>query len=66
MQSLQGEQREVRYISLTPEKFAEKAETDDAAVQAYYTKNQSKYMTAESVHLAYGELRLDQLAGQAS
>jgi peptidyl-prolyl cis-trans isomerase D len=64
MQSLQSEQREVRFASFAPEKFAEKAVTDDAAVQAYYTKNQARFMTAESVRLAYGELRLDQLASQ--
>jgi peptidyl-prolyl cis-trans isomerase D len=64
VQALQGEQREVRFVSLTPEKFAAQAVTDDAAVQAYLTKNQSRYMTPESVHLAYAELRLDQLASQ--
>src|SRR6185503_2939859 len=64
IQALAGEQREVRFISLDPEKFAAKAVTDDAAVEAYYKKNQAKYMTTESVHLAYGELRLDQVASQ--
>lgn len=64
IQALEGEQREVRFISLDPEKFAAKAVTDDAAVKAYYEKNQAKYMTTESVHLAYGELRLDQVASQ--
>ena len=65
LEGLGGEQREVRYISLLPEKFAPKAVVDDAAVEAYYKKNPAKYMTSESVHLAYGELRLDQVAGQA-
>ena len=64
LQSLQAEQREVRFVSLAPEKFADQAATDDAAVQAYYTKNQARFMTPESVHLAYGELRLEQLASQ--
>lgn len=64
LQSLKSEQREVRFVSLTPEKLAEKAMVDDAAVQAYYTKNQARFMTAESVHLAYAELRQDQLASQ--
>jgi peptidyl-prolyl cis-trans isomerase D len=63
-QALQSEQREVRFISLAPEKFADKAVTDDAAVQAYYTKSQARFMTMESVRLAYGELRVDQLASQ--
>jgi peptidyl-prolyl cis-trans isomerase D len=64
LQSLQGEQREVRFISLPPEKFAAQAVTDDAAVQAYYTANQARFMTTESVHLAYAELRAEQLASQ--
>jgi peptidyl-prolyl cis-trans isomerase D len=55
----------VRFLSLLPDKFASRAVVDDAAVDAYYKKNQAKYMTAESVHLAYGELRLDQAASQA-
>jgi peptidyl-prolyl cis-trans isomerase D len=64
IQSLEGEQREVRFLSFNPDKFAAKAVTDDAAVEAYYKANQAKYMTTESVHLAYGELRLDQVASQ--
>jgi peptidyl-prolyl cis-trans isomerase D len=64
LQSLQAEQREVRVITLPPEKFEAQAKVDDAAVQAYYTKNAANYMTTESVRLAYGELRLDQLASQ--
>ena len=31
---LEGEQREVRFLSLSPEKYAAKAVTDDAAVEA--------------------------------
>ena len=64
VQALEGEQREVRFLSLTPDKFAAKAVVDDAAVEAYFKKNQAKYLTPESVHLAYGELRLDQMASQ--
>jgi peptidyl-prolyl cis-trans isomerase D len=65
-QSLQSEQREVRFLALAPEKLADKAPVDDAAVQAYYTKNQSRFMTPESVHLAYAELRQEQLASQVT
>jgi peptidyl-prolyl cis-trans isomerase D len=64
LQSLLGEQREVRFVSLPAEKYAQQAVTTDAAVEAYYKKNQSRFMTTESVHLAYGELRADQLASQ--
>jgi len=64
MQALQLEQREVRYAVLPADKYAASAVVDDAAVQAYYTKNQSRFMTPEYVQLAYAELRLDQLASQ--
>jgi len=64
LQSLLGEQREVRFLSLPAEKFAAQADTSDAAVEAYYKANQARFMTTESVRLAYGELRADQLASQ--
>lgn len=64
LHALEDEQREVRYAAFTPEKFADNAPLDDAAVQAYYQKHQSNYLTSESVRLAYGELRVDQLAAQ--
>src|SRR5687768_291835 len=52
LHALEDEQREVRYASFTPEKFAGDAPVDDAAVQAYYKKNQSAYLTTESVRLS--------------
>jgi peptidyl-prolyl cis-trans isomerase D len=64
-QSLQNEQREVRYAVLTPDKFPGPA-IDDAAIQAYYKAHQSEFMIPESAHLAYAELRLDQLASQVT
>ena len=62
-QSLEDEQREVRYVQLPVDKFPG-APIDDAAVQAYYKAHQAAYMTPESVNLQYAELRLDQLATQ--
>jgi peptidyl-prolyl cis-trans isomerase D len=35
-------------------------------VQAYYKAHQAQYMTPESAHLQYAELRLDQLAAQVT
>jgi peptidyl-prolyl cis-trans isomerase D len=58
------EQREVRYAVVSPDKYAAEAKIDDAAVDAYYKANQSRFMTAEYVQLTYGELRVDQLASQ--
>jgi peptidyl-prolyl cis-trans isomerase D len=66
LRALADEQREVRYVLLTPAKFQGTEAVDDAAVMAYYKSHQSQYMTPESVKLAYGELRLDQLAAQAT
>src|SRR5690242_14380826 len=63
LQSLESEQREVRYAVLTTDKFPG-APVDDAAVQAYYKAHQAEFMTPESAHLQYAELRLDQLAAQ--
>jgi peptidyl-prolyl cis-trans isomerase D len=60
-ETLQNEQREVRYAQLSADKFAT-APIDDAAIQAYYKAHQAAYMTPESVHLQYAELRLDQVA----
>jgi peptidyl-prolyl cis-trans isomerase D len=62
-QALQNEQREVRYAVLPADKFPG-APVDDAAVQAYYKSHQAEFMTPESAHVQYAELRLDQLAAQ--
>ena len=62
-QSLQNEQREVRYAPFPVDKFPG-APVDDAAVAAYYKTHQVAYMTPESAHVEYAELRLDQLAAQ--
>jgi peptidyl-prolyl cis-trans isomerase D len=64
LHGLEDEQREVRYATLTSDKFAGNATVADTDVQEYLKKHQSNYMTPESVRLAYGELRLDQLAAQ--
>ena len=62
-QSLQNEQREVRYAQFPVDKFPG-APVDDAAVEAYFKAHQAVYMTPESAHVEYAELRLDQLAAQ--
>ena len=60
---LENQEREVRYFVLPLDKYkSDKA--DDAAVQAYYKAHQGQYMTPESVHLQYAELRLESLAAQ--
>jgi peptidyl-prolyl cis-trans isomerase D len=60
---LENQEREVRYFLLPVEQF-KPAAIDDAAVQAYYKEHQAQYMTPESAHLQYAELRLETLAAQ--
>jgi peptidyl-prolyl cis-trans isomerase D len=64
MSDLQGQEREVRYFVLPADKFAAAAKVDDAAVAAYYKAHQAQFMTLESAHLQYAELRLEALATQ--
>ena len=63
---LEDQEREVRYLVLPPEQFKSAASVEDAAVQAYYKAHLSQYMTPESDHLQYAELRLETLAAQQS
>ena len=64
-QALQSEQREVRYAEFAVDKFPGAA-IDDAAVEAYYKAHVASYMTPESAHVEYAELRLDQIAAQST
>jgi len=64
--ALENEEREVRYFVLGADQFKSAAKVDDVAVAAYYKAHQSEYMTPESVHLQYAELRLESLAAQQS
>ena len=62
--ALENEQREVRFTMLPAAKYEAETPVDDAAVQAYYKAHEKSYMTPESAHLQYGELRLDAVAAQ--
>ena len=66
LSDLEGEEREVRYLVLPAALFKTATKIDDAAVESYYKSHLSQYMTPESVHLQYAELRLDSLAAQQS
>jgi len=61
---LEGQEREVRYFALPAERFKPSAATADAAVKAYYDSHRAQYLTPESVHLRYAELRLEALEAQ--
>jgi peptidyl-prolyl cis-trans isomerase D len=57
LKELEDQEREVRYLVLPTDKFPG-APPDDAAVQAYYQAHQAQYLTPESAHLQYAELKL--------
>jgi len=63
LRELEDQEREVRYVILPADKFPG-APADDGAVEAYYKAHQAQYLTPESVHIQYGELRLDALEAQ--
>ena len=60
--ALEDQQREVRYLVLPADRFSAGVKVDEAAVQAYYKEHQQQYMTSESDHIEYAELRLDAVA----
>jgi peptidyl-prolyl cis-trans isomerase D len=66
LSDLEGQEREVRYLTLPADLFKSAVKIDDATVEAYYKSHLSQYMTPEAVHLQYAELRLDSLAAQQS
>src|ERR1700741_1183917 len=61
---LEGQEREVRCLVLPAERFKPSAAAADAAVKAYYEAHRAQYLTRESVHLRYAELRLEALEAQ--
>jgi len=63
--ALEDEQREAGWALFSAADFAP-ASIEEAAVRAYYDANKQSYMTTESVRLAFGELRLDQVAAQVT
>ena len=65
LRELEDQEREIRYLVLPADKFPG-APVDDAAIAAYYQAHQKDYLTPESDHIQYGELRLDALAAQVT
>lgn len=62
--ALERELREIEWISLPLERFLAAVEVSAAEVEARYQENPERWMTPESVDLAYIEVRLDSLAAQ--
>jgi len=65
LRDLEDQEREVRYVVLPADKFPAPP-ADEAAIEAYYKAHQTQYLTPESVHIQYGELRLDALEAQTT
>ena len=59
---LQGETREVAYAVVPAAGFAGQAQVTPAEISAYYDKNKSQYMSAETVALQYLKLDLADIA----
>ncbi|HEY8052328.1 MAG TPA: peptidyl-prolyl cis-trans isomerase [Steroidobacteraceae bacterium] len=64
--NLENQEREVRFFVLPAAAFKPASAVDAAAVQAYYKEHQAQFMTTESAHLQYAQLRLETLAAQVS
>jgi peptidyl-prolyl cis-trans isomerase D len=62
--ALERELREVEWLALPLERFVAEVEVADAAIEERYRATPERWMTAESVDLAYIELTVDQLADQ--
>jgi peptidyl-prolyl cis-trans isomerase D len=59
---LEGETRDIDYVTLPAAKFAAQATVSPADVTAYYDKNKSRFMTPETVSLQYLQLNLADVA----
>jgi peptidyl-prolyl cis-trans isomerase D len=56
---IEGEGRDLRYITLPLDRYRDEAQPDDQQINAYYESNADRFMSPESLVLDYLELRLD-------
>jgi len=66
IRALTKQQREITWITLSAEKYANQASPDDAALKTYYDSHKTEYMTPETVDLRYVEISLSALASKVS
>jgi len=64
--ALTKQQRELTWVPISAEKYANQATPDDAALKTYYDAHKFEYMTPETVDLRYVEISLSQLASKVS
>jgi peptidyl-prolyl cis-trans isomerase D len=60
--AVEDEQRELRYVLLSPERYQSAVPVSDADVANWFKANESRFLTPEAVRLEYAELRLEQVA----
>jgi peptidyl-prolyl cis-trans isomerase D len=60
--ALENEQREMRYVVVPLAHYEAGVNPDDAQIKAWYEAHADSYLTTESVHLQYAELKLDSMA----
>ncbi len=58
---LQGQQREVAYLTLPITQYEEPSDASEAAVASYYETHRERFMTPEMVSVEYVELSADEL-----
>lgn len=63
--ALQGQQRELAYLRVAAEAFADQVEVTEAEMQAYYEAHPDAFRTPERVRLEYVELSAEQLLDRA-
>src|SRR6202051_353877 len=66
IRALTRQQREIAWLTLPAEKYANQASPDDAALTTYYDAHKSEYMTPETVNLRYVEISLGALASKVT
>ena len=58
---LQGQQREVAYLTLPTKQYEDPSDASDEAVASYYKAHHERFMTPERVSVEYVELSADEL-----
>jgi peptidyl-prolyl cis-trans isomerase D len=66
IRALTKQQRELAWLTVPAEKYANQATPDDAALKTYFEAHKSAYMTPETVDLRYVEISLGSLASKVS
>lgn len=60
--ALQRQLREIEWVALPLDRFLDEVEVSEAEVEARYAETSERWMTPETVDLAYIEVKLDDLA----